>query len=478
MNPGIPNLSPAAPEIFVLGMACLLLLLDLVLTDARRVVSYVFALATLAGAAALTLANPSVTPVYTFGDSYVADRLGDVLKLLTYVTGAVVFVYSPGYLRERGLFKGEYYVLGLFGILGIMVMISAHSFLTLYLGLELLSLSLYAMVAFDRDSPIAAEAAMKYFVLGALSSGALLYGISIVYGLTGSLDLAAVGAGLQASDALSLPLLFALAFMLVGIAFKLGAVPFHMWLPDVYHGAPTPVTLYIGTASKIGAFALAIRILVEGMGGLHAGWGDMLTALSVLSMALGNVVAIAQTNLKRMLAYSTISHVGFILLGFVGGDAAGYRAALFYTVSYVLMAAGSFGMIVLLSRHGFEADRLEDFKGLNSRSPWFAAIMLIVMFGLAGVPPFLGFYAKVAVISAVLNAGMTWLAVLAVLFSVIGAFYYLRVIKLMYFDDPVDALPIEAGTFMRLTLSANGLAVLAFGLLPAWLIGVCASAIP
>jgi NADH-quinone oxidoreductase subunit N len=478
MNAAIPNLSPAAPEIFVLGMACLVLLVDLFLSDARRVVSFALALATLSGAAALTLANPHASPVYTFGDSYVADRLGDVLKMLTYVTGAVVFIYSSGYLRERGLFKGEYYLLGLFGILGIMVIISAHSFLTLYLGLELLSLSLYAMVAFDRDSPIAAEAAMKYFVLGALSSGALLYGISIVYGLTGSLDLAAVGTALQASEALSLPLLFALAFMLVGIAFKLGAVPFHMWLPDVYHGAPTPVTLYIGTASKIGAFALAIRILVEGMGGLHASWSDMLMALSVLSMAVGNVVAIAQTNLKRMLAYSTISHVGFILLGFVGGDAVGYRAALFYTVSYVLMAAGSFGMIVLLSRHGFEADRLEDFKGLNARSPWFAAIMLILMFGLAGVPPFLGFYAKIAVISAVLSAGMTWLAVLAVLFSVIGAFYYLRVIKLMYFDDAVDALPIEAGTFMRLTLSANGLAVLAFGLLPAWLIGICASAIP
>ena len=474
----IPQLSLAAPEMWVLGMACLVLVVDLLVSDERRLVSYVLALVTLAGAAALTLTHPNETTSFTLNGAYVADRLGDVLKLLTYVIGAVVFIYSPAYLRERSLLKGEYYVLGLFGILGIMVIISSYSFLTLYLGLELLSLSLYAMVAFDRDSPIAAEAAMKYFVLGALSSGALLYGISIVYGVTGSFDLGAVGASLEASSELSLPLLFALAFMLVGIAFKLGAVPFHMWLPDVYHGAPTPVTLYIGTASKIGAFALAIRILVEGLGNLHAGWSDMLVALSVLSMAVGNIVAIAQSNLKRMLAYSTISHVGFILLGFIGGQASGYRAALFYTVSYVLMAAGSFGMILLLSRHGFEADKLEDFKGLNARSPWFAAMMLILMFGLAGVPPFLGFYAKVGVISAVLDAGQTWLAVLAVVFSVIGAFYYLRVIKLMYFEEPVDETQIDAGALMRLTLSANGLAVLFFGLLPAWLLGVCASAIP
>jgi NADH-quinone oxidoreductase subunit N len=478
MQATIPQLSLAAPEMWVLGMACLVLIVDLLLSDAHRVVSYALALATIAGAAALTLTHPNETQSFTFNGAYVADRLGDVLKLLTYVIGAVVFVYSPAYLRERSLLKGEYYVLGLFGILGIMVIISSHSFLTLYLGLELLSLSLYAMVAFDRDSPIAAEAAMKYFVLGALSSGALLYGISIVYGVTGSFDLAAVGASLDASRELSLPLLFALAFMLVGIAFKLGAVPFHMWLPDVYHGAPTPVTLYIGTASKIGAFALALRILVEGMGQLQGDWSDMLVALSILSMAVGNIVAIAQSNLKRMLAYSTISHVGFILLGFIGGEATGYRAALFYTVSYVLMAAGSFGMILLLSRHGFEADRLEDFKGLNARSPWFAAMMLILMFGLAGVPPFLGFYAKIAVLSAVLDAGQTWLAVLAVVFSVVGAFYYLRVIKLMYFDEPDDDTELAAGALMRLTLSANGLAVLGFGLLPAWLLGICASAIP
>jgi NADH-quinone oxidoreductase subunit N len=474
----VPALSPAAAEIFVLGVACAILLVDLFLSDARRGVTHGLALLAIAGAALLTLSQAHDTASYTFGGSYVADSMGAVLKLVTYAVTAIVLVYSPRYLRERGLFKGEYYVLALFAMLGIMVMISGHSLLTLYLGLELLSLSLYAMVALDRDSPVAAEAAMKYFVLGALSSGALLYGISIVYGITGSIDLAAIGTALDTTDSLRLPLLFALAFMLVGIAFKLGAVPFHMWLPDVYHGAPTPVTLYIGTASKIGAFALAIRILVDGMGDLHGGWRDMLVVLSVLSIAVGNIVAIAQSNLKRMLAYSTISHVGFILIGFIGGDVEGYRAALFYTVSYVVMAAGAFGMILLLSRKGFEADQLEDFKGLNARSPWFAGLMLMLMFSLAGVPPFLGFYAKVAVISAVLHAGQAWLAVLAVLFSVVGAFYYLRVIKLMYFDEPTDAAPIAGGFAMRLALSANGLAVLALGLLPAWLIGVCARAIP
>jgi NADH-quinone oxidoreductase subunit N len=477
MPDSVSALGPVAAEAFVLTMACVVLLVDLGAGDARRGITQALALATLGVATLLTLGQAPESATLLLGGAYVADPLGVVLKVATYAVTAAVFVYSPGYLRERGIHKGEYYVLGLFGVLGIMVMSSAHSLLTLYLGLELLSLSLYAMVALDRDSPVASEAAMKYFVLGALSSGALLYGISIIYGVTGSLELDAIGAALDASNALDVPVLFALAFMLVGIAFKLGAVPFHMWLPDVYQGAPTTVTLYIGTASKIGAFALAMRLLVDGMGDLHSGWRDMLIALSVLSMALGNVVAIAQSNLKRMLGYSAISHIGFLFLGFIGGGAPGYEAALFYTVSYVIMAAGAFGMIVLLSREGFEADRLDDFKGLNARSPWFAALMLVLMFGLAGVPPFLGFYAKVAVISAVLDGGHTWLAVLAVIFSVIGAFYYLRVVKLMYFDEPVDAAPLRGGALLRAALSVNALAVLGLGLLPAWLIGVCARAI-
>jgi NADH-quinone oxidoreductase subunit N len=385
----------------------------------------------------------------------------------------VVFIYSREYLKERGSDKGEYYLLGLFATLGIMVLISAHNLLSLYLGLELLSLSLYAMVAFDRNNPIAAEAAMKYFVLGAIASGCFLFGTSILYGITGSLDLAEIRHALTSMDTGNLQLLFALSFILVGIAFKFGAVPFHMWVPDVYQGAPTSVTLFIGTAAKLASFAMLVRIIVEGLGDLHSSWSAMLIVMSVLSMALGNVVAIAQTNLKRMLAYSTISHVGFILMGILAGNPAGTEAALFYTLAYVIMAMIGFGMILLLSRRGFEADELDDLKGLNERSPWFAGIMLIAMFSMAGVPPFLGFYAKLAVLGAVIDAGLTWLAVTGVVFSVVGAFYYLRVVKLMYFDDPEEQTSITAGFDMRLVLSLNGILVLALGLFPDGLIRLC-----
>ncbi len=469
----IPDFAPASAEIFLLCAACVVLLVDVFLSDKNRHWTYYLSLATLAIAAWFTSRTAADHQILTFSGHFVSDPMATVLKMVTYGVGALVFLYSRQYLIERGLFKGEYYLLGLFGILGIMVLISAHSFLSLYLGLELLSLSLYAMVAFDRDSPTAAEAAMKYFVLGALASGALLYGISIVYGVTGSIYLSEVAVADISNDGMTLALIFGLAFMVVGIAFKLGAVPFHMWLPDVYHGAPTSVTLYIGTISKIGAFALALRILAEGMGSSYEAWRDMLVILAVLSLAVGNIVAIAQSNLKRMLAYSTISHVGFILLGILAGPGDGYAAAMFYTISYVIMAAAAFGMIILLSRRGFEADELADFAGLNARSPWFAAMMLIVMFSMAGVPPLLGFYAKVAVIAAVLGQGFTWLATLAVLFSVVGAFYYLRVIKLMYFDEATDPSPLMAGPAMRAVLSANSLAILLFGLFPAWLLGVC-----
>jgi NADH-quinone oxidoreductase subunit N len=366
----------------------------------------------------------------------------------------------------------------LFAVLGMNVMISAGSLLSMYLGIEILSLSLYAMVAFDRDNGVAAESAMKYFVLGAIASGTLLYGVSIVYGVTGTFRLDWLGATLTSANAHNIGLLFGLAFIVVGVAFKFGAVPFHMWVPDVYHGSPTAVTLFIGSAPKIASFALTMRVLAEGLGGMTEAWQGMLVVLSVLSMGLGNVIAIAQTNIKRMLAYSTISHVGFILLGFVAGTVEGYQAAMFYTLTYVIMATGSFGVILLLSRQGFEADELNDFKGLNQRSPWFAFVMLLLMFGMAGVPPMVGFWAKVQVISAVLNIGLTSLAVAAVFFSVIGAFYYLRVVKLMYFDAPEDQAPIEASAGFRLVLSANALLVLALGLLPGWLLQVCASVIP
>ena len=336
-----------------------------------------------------------------------------------------------------------------------------------------MSLSLYAMVAFDREDGVAAEAAMKYFVLGAIASGALLYGISILYGVTGTFLLDGIAAAVGESEAGAIGLLFGLAFIVVGVAFKFGAVPFHMWLPDVYHGAPTPVTLFVGSAPKIASFALAMRVLAEGLGGVVDAWQDMLIVLAALSMIVGNVVAIAQTNIKRMLAYSTISHVGFILLGVLAGNPAGYRAAMFYTLTYVIMTTGAFGIVLWLSRKGFEADALDDYKGLNRRNPWFAFVMLLMMFGLAGVPPTVGFWAKVQVISAVLDVDLTWLAALAVLMSVIGAYYYLRIVKLMYFDEPATAGPVEARIAFRLMLSVNGLAILALGLYPGLLLTLC-----
>jgi len=468
----------AAAEAFVLTALCVILVIDVFLTDRSRWLTYVLSLLTLAGAAYMTVRYGVQGRVTAFDGMYIADPMGDVLKLFSYGTVAVAFLYSREYLQRRGLFRGEYFILALVALLGVMVMVSAGSLLTVYLGVELLSLSLYAMVAFDRESGIAAESAMKYFVLGAISSGTLLYGFSIIYGVTGTLQLDELAVGVREVGASNLGLIFGLAFIIVGIAFKFGAVPFHMWVPDVYHGAPTPVTLFIGSAPKIASFVLAIRVLAEGLDAMVASWQDMLIALSVLSLLLGNVVAIAQSNLKRMLAYSTISHVGFILLGILAGTNEGYRAAMFYTFSYVIMAVGSFGMILLLSRSGFEADRLEDFKGLNRRSPWFASIMMMLMFSTAGVPPFIGFWAKLAVIGAVLDVGLAWLAAVAVVLSVVAAFYYLRVVKLMYFDDPTDSHAIEAGGTLRTVLSANGVAVLALGVFPSALIDLCARVLP
>ncbi len=465
----------ASTEIFLLCAICVVLLADLFVPPDRKIVSYWLALASLAGSFAFAWSLGLSGPALAFTGAFVLDPMATVLKLATCVVVGFVFVYSRGYMQTRQLFEGEFYTLGLFGVLGMFVMISAHSFLSIYLGLELLSLSLYAMVAFDRNSAAASEAAMKYFVLGAIASGTLLYGISVLYGLTGTLDLSELAARIDSGAANSLAVLFALSFVLVGVAFKLGAVPFHMWIPDVYHGAPTTVTLYLGSAPKIAAFALIMRVLVEGLGDLYLSWRDMLIVMSVLSMALGNVVAIAQTNIKRMLAYSTISHVGFILLGFIGGGSEGYQAAMFYTLTYALMAAGAFGVVILLSRSGFEADQLDDFKGLNERSPWFAGVMVILMFSMAGVPPLVGFYGKWVVLAAVLDAGLAWLAVAGVVFSVIGAYYYLRIVKLMYFDKPEDSAPLEAGMDLRLLLSVNGLAVLGLGVFPGSLIALCAA---
>jgi NADH-quinone oxidoreductase subunit N len=468
----------AAAEIFLLSAICVILLVDVFLDDSKRWLTYGLTMVTLAGCAFVTWHYSVDSRVAAFDGMFVADPMGDVLKLFTYGTVAVSLLYSREYLQRHGLFRGEFFILALVAMLGVMVMVSAGNLLTVYLGVELLSLSLYAMVAFDRDSGVAAESAMKYFVLGAIASGCLLYGFSILYGVTGTLQLDELAVAVREVGAGNLGLIFGLTFVIVGIAFKFGAVPFHMWVPDVYHGAPTPVTLFIGSAPKIASFVLAIRVLAEGLDAMVASWQHMLIAIAVASMIIGNVVAIAQTNLKRMLAYSTISHVGFILLGILAGTTDGYRASMFYTLTYVIMSVGSFGMILLLSREGFEGDQLEDFKGLARKSPWFAAVMMMLMFSTAGVPPFVGFWAKLAVLGAVVNVGLSWLAAVSVLLSVVAAYYYLRIIKLMYFDEPSDTYSIEAGGTLRAVLSANGVAVLALGIFPSVLLDLCARVLP
>lgn len=466
--------SLAAPEIFLTIAICAVLLIDTFLRPEQRRVTYTLAMFALVGTAALSFWFGGGPSRIGFSGSFIADPAADVLKLFAYLVVGLVFLYSRGNLEDNGLLRGEFFVLGLFGLLGAMIMISAHSLLVMYLGLELQSLSLYALVAFNRESATSAESAMKYFVLGAIASGALLYGISMLYGATGTIDLGQLAQRLGSPAGLSIPALLGLVFVVVGVAFKFGAVPFHMWIPDVYQGAPTPVALYVGSAPKIAAFALTWRVLVDGLGPLHPNWGGMLVIMCVLSLALGNLLAIAQANFKRMLGYSTISHVGFILMGFIAGTADGIRAAMFYTLAYVLMATAAFGMIILLSRRGFEAENLSDFKGLNARSPWFAFVMLMIMFSMTGVPPFVGFYAKLVVLSSLIGTGYVWLAGLGVFFAVIGAFYYLRLVWYMYFTEPVDAAPLVAAADMRLVISANGLGLLALGLYPGGLLDLCA----
>jgi len=468
---------PALPEI-TLGLGiCVVLIADLFLPSKLRDITFLLAMATL-GAAALAVGEAGTAgSVIAMSGSFVSDPLAGFLKLFALAMLATVLLYSRADLQGRPYNKGEYYVLALFAGLGILVMISGASLLTLYLGLEMQALALYALVAFDRDSPVAAEAAMKYFVLGAIASACLLYGISLLYGVTGSIQIVDVAEALGSADQASAATLLAVAFVVVGIAFKFGAVPFHTWVPDVYQGAPASVTLLVGTVPKIGAFALAVRIFVEALAATGEAWGPMLGALAVLSLAIGNIVAIAQTNLRRMLAYSTIAHVGFIFLGFASGSPDGVEAALFYTVVYVLMAAGAFGIVILLGRQGETSDQLDDLRGLSQRSPWFAFMMLLLMISMIGVPPLAGFYAKWWVLAALLDSGHLWLAIAGVLFSVIGAFYYLRVIKLMYFDPPVEAGPLRPSGSLRLVLSLNALLVLAIGLFPETLIELCAQAL-
>lgn len=474
----IPALIPALPEIVLATLACFILVMDAFLGEKRRLVIYWATQLTLLSCAVITWQTFSLSgDSYTFFNMFVDDVLADVLKFFSYIAVSLILFYSRDYLQPRGLFSGEFFVLSLFALLGMMVMISASHFLTLYLGLELMSLCLYAMVALQRDSKVCSEAAMKYFVLGALASGMLLYGMSMIYGATGSLQIGQVSAAAINGQANATLMLFGLVFIISGIAFKLGVVPYHMWVPDVYHGSPTAVTIFIGTVPKLAAFAFVMRLLVGALPTLVVEWREMLIILSVLSMVIGNLIAIAQSNLKRMLAYSTIANMGYMLLGILAGDSEGFRAAMFYTVAYVLVSLAGFGMILLLTREGFEADQLSDLKGLNRRNPWYALLMLLVMFSLAGIPPTIGFYAKLSVIWSVVNIGLIWLAVTAVLMSLVGAFYYLRVVKLMYFDDAQDLTPIEARGDTQLLLSVNGLALLVLGIFPERLLTLCLNAI-
>lgn len=484
------NLIPLYPEIFLLLAICVILLVDMFLPDDKRNITYALSLLSLAVCGALTMMTSDGSTVYISNNMFVSDPMANLLKLFSYIAVGVTLIYGRQYVADRGMTSGgvlggEFYVLALFSLLGQMIMISGNNLLVIYLGLELMSLSLYALVALRREHAVSTEAAMKYFILGALASGFLLYGISMLYGATGTLDLSEMAKAAASPTANKTILVFGTVFLVAGLAFKLGAVPFHMWVPDVYQGAPTAVTLLLGGAPKLAAFAICFRMLVEGLFPRAVDWQQMLIVLAVMSMAVGNFTAIAQTNLKRMLAYSTISQMGFMLLGLLSGVSNGnvslaadaYSASMFYSITYVLTTLGSFGVIMLLARSGFEAENLSDLKGLNKRSPWFAFIMLLLMFSLAGIPPMMGFYAKLSVLQAVLSTGQIWLAVLAVLFSLIGAFYYLRVVKLMYFDEPADKGVIVASTDMRIVLSINGLAVLVLGLMPDSLMSACFSAI-
>ncbi len=474
-----PNLVPAIPEMVMLAMTCLVLVVDLFLPQEKRGFTLLLSVLTLILTLVAIIMVAPVNSISSFGGSFVLDQLAVTLKLAVCGIGILVFVYSRDYLIDHDIYKGEYYVLGLFATLGMMIMISAHSFLMIYLGLELLSLSLYSMIAFNRKSLRASESAMKYFVLGAMASGLLLYGISIFYGITGTLDINLLSSTVSSQvDKNPVAFAFALTFIVVGLAFKLGAVPFHMWLPDIYQGSPTSVTLFIGTAPKIAGFAMTIRLLVDGLSELQIDWSQMLIVLSIASMAIGNIIAIAQTNFKRMLAYSTISHVGFILLGILAGTANGYASAMFYTITYAITSSVSFGVLILLNRKGFEAENISDLAGLNHSNPWYAAMLSIAMFSMAGVPPTVGFYAKLSVLQSVISVDLTWVAIVAVLLSVVGLFYYLRVVKVMYFDeiDENQVTTIKPALDVKVLLSANGLSLIGLGIFPSLLMAYCVQA--
>lgn len=477
MNFDLPQFTAAAPEIFILIMACITLLVDAFLPPRNRIMTYFLVQTTLVGALILGFSQFGnyPTPVLGFNNNYVLDDLAITSKLFIYIFSLFAFAYAREYIQSRKI-SNEYYLLGLFSVLGMSIMVSAYTLLTIYLGLELLSLPLYAMVAMNKDSNVATEAAMKYFVLGSLASGMLLYGISILYGVTGNIQIDTVAHILQSKQ--NIVPVVALIFVLAGLIFKFGAVPFHMWVPDVYQGASTPTTLFIASAPKVASFAITVRILVQAMPSLQAYWVQMLIVVSILSMLLGNLLAIAQTNLKRMLAYSSIAHIGYTLLGILAGpnSSQGYSAAMFYIVTYVLVAAGAFAIITIMSRQGVELDLLEDYRGLNARNPWLAFMMMLLLFSMAGVPPMVGFFAKLGLLEALVQANLVWLAVLALLFALVGVYYYLRVVMLMYFEEPTEEAaktPIIVSRDMMAAISVNGVAALLLGLLPSFFIDMC-----
>jgi len=473
----VMNITIALPEIFLLSTICLILLLDVFLRENCRMVTYLLTQVALLATALLAYGAMDGEKVIGLNGMYVRDDLAGVLKISILLLTFAVFVYARKYLKDRNIWVSEFFLLALFAVLGMLVMVSANHLLVIYLGLELLALSMYALVAFNRDDGRSSEAAMKYFVLGAIASGLLLYGISILYGLSGELEFTEVLVYINAQNVLeNIPLLFALVFIVAGIAFKFGAVPFHMWVPDVYQGAPTAVTMFLGSVPKLAALAMLLRVLAESMGAAQPGWAQLLLVFGLLSVFLGNLIAIAQFNLKRMLAYSTIAHMGFILLGALTGTTEGYSAALFYTITYAMMAVGGFAILILLGREGFEAETLDDLKGLNERNPWYAFIMMIFLFSMAGIPPTVGFYAKLSIIQSVMQAGYLWPAVFMVVMSVIGAYYYLRAIKMMYFDKPEQTAPIQAELDFSVLISVNGVLMVLLGLFPSALMGICSAA--
>ena len=471
MNFVIPAFAPAIPEMVLLAMASFILVADTFWSKRYQFATYYATQISLVVVAYFIMTSFSVDVVTTFNESFVRDSMGDILKLFILLISLGIFLFSKEYLLQQKFFSGEYFILGLFGVLGMMVMVSGNNFITLYLGLEIAALSMYAMIALRRDSRDALESGMKYFVLGALATGLLLYGFSMIYGATGSITFPEMAEIIASGKADAVVLSFGVVFVVIGLAFKLGAVPFHMWAPDVYQGAPTAVTLYLGTVPKLAAFAIVYRLLVEGMPGLVEDWQTLLIILSVLSMVVGSIVAVVQDNLKRLLAYSGIGHVGFVLLGFIAANPDGYSAAMFYMIVYAITGVAGFGMIIALSRTGNEFDKISDFVGLNARNPWLAIMMLLVMFSMAGIPPFIGFWAKILVIEEVIKAGFTWIAIIAVIMAVISAFYYLRVIKAMYFDKAEDTSPLQPiSSELNIAVSFVSIALLVLGLMPSSLI--------